>query len=85
MAASLRRPSSGTVSGNITEDAIGGIGRHGLLCINCDSQIMLAVEGLLCDFVHLRRMKMVGEYQRWNQLLAKAVPSAVSTPLRGHR
>ena len=63
LAADLRRAFSGIVAGNVKEEGMREIERHGPFEIHGDPQIMQALDALLRAFVEQRRMKMVGEYQ----------------------
>ncbi len=63
LAADLRRAFSGIVAGNVKEDGIREIERHGPFEIHGDPEIMKALDGLLRAFVEQRRMKIEGEYR----------------------
>ena len=62
-AANLRRAFSGIVAGNVKEEGICEIERHGPFEMHGDPEIMLALDALLRAFVAQRRMKMAGEYR----------------------
>jgi predicted Rossmann-fold nucleotide-binding protein len=70
LAADLRRAFSGIVAGNVKEEGMREIERHGPFEIHGDPEIMLALDALLRAFVDQRRMKMVGEYQPCYRVLA---------------
>jgi len=63
LAADLRRAFSGIVAGNVKEEGMREIERHGPFQIHGDAEIMQALDGLLRAFVEQRRMKMSGEYR----------------------
>jgi hypothetical protein len=63
LAADLRRAFSGIVAGNVKEEGMRRIEKHGPFRIDGDPEIMQAMDGLLRAFVEQRRMKMSGEYQ----------------------
>jgi predicted Rossmann-fold nucleotide-binding protein len=64
LAADLRRAFSGIVAGNVKEEGIRAIERHGPFQIDGDHEIMRALDQLLAAFVEQRRMKLPGsEYQ----------------------
>jgi len=58
LAADLRRAFSGIVAGNVKEEGIHAIDRHGPFQIDGDADIMLALDGLLRAFVAQQRMKL---------------------------
>ena len=70
LAADLRRAFSGIVAGNVKEEGMREIERHGPFEIHGDPQIMQALDALLRAFVEQRRMKMVGEYQPCYRVLS---------------
>lgn len=64
LAANLRRAFSGVVSGNVKDEGIRAIEKHGLFEIRGDAAIMAPMDGLLASFVEQQRMKLPGtEYQ----------------------
>ena len=70
LAANLRRAFSGIVAGNVKEEGMREIERHGPFEIHGDPEIMLALDALLRAFVDQRRMKMVGEYRPCYRVIA---------------
>jgi predicted Rossmann-fold nucleotide-binding protein len=70
LAANLRRAFSGIVAGNVKEEGLREIERHGPFEIHGDLEIMQALDGLLRAFVEQRRMKIAGDYQPCYRLLA---------------
>jgi predicted Rossmann-fold nucleotide-binding protein len=70
LAADLRRAFSGIVAGNVKEDGMREIERHGPFEIHGDPEIMQALDALLRAFVEQRRMKIAGEYKPCYRLLA---------------
>ncbi len=60
LAANLRQVFSGIVAGNVKEDGIRAIEKHGNFMINGDSEIMEPVDQLLQSFVKQQRMKLAG-------------------------
>ncbi len=62
LAANLRRAFSGIVAGNVKEDGIQAVERHGPFEIHADRKIVAAMDDLLQRFVQQRRMKLQGEY-----------------------
>jgi predicted Rossmann-fold nucleotide-binding protein len=70
LAANLRRAFSGIVAGNVKEDGMREIERHGPFEIHGDPEIMQAMDALLRAFVEQRRMKIAGEYRPCYRLLA---------------
>ena len=62
LAADLRRAFSGIVAGNVKEDGVAAIEKHGPFEINGDPTIMAMLDNLLKDFVKQGRMKIGGEY-----------------------
>jgi predicted Rossmann-fold nucleotide-binding protein len=60
LAADLRRAFSGIVAGNVKEDGIRAIERHGPFEIDGDAEIMRALDRLLAAFVAQNRMKLPG-------------------------
>lgn len=63
LAADLRRAFSGIVAGNVKEEGMRAIDRHGPFRIDGEPAIMQALDALLEDFVRQGRMKMSGDYQ----------------------
>jgi len=70
LAANLRRAFSGIVAGNVKEEGMREIERHGPFEIHGDPDIMQALDALLRAFVDQRRMKMVGEYRPCYRVVA---------------
>jgi hypothetical protein len=62
LAANLRRAFSGIVAGNVKEDGIQAVERHGPFEIHAEPQMASAMDDLLQCFVQQRRMKLQGEY-----------------------
>ena len=58
LAADLRRAFSGIVSGNVKDDGIRAIEKHGLFEISGDKDIMARMDKLLASFVKQHRMKL---------------------------
>ncbi|HIO96370.1 MAG TPA: LOG family protein [Leucothrix sp.] len=58
LAANLRRAFSGIVSGNVKDDGIRAIEKHGLFEISGDADIMARMDTLLKSFVAQDRMKL---------------------------
>lgn len=64
LAANLRRVFSGIVSGNVKDEGIRAIEKHGFYQINGDIEIMEPIDQLLSAFVKQHRMKLQGaDYQ----------------------
>ena len=63
LAADLRRAFSGIVAGNVKEQGMIAIEKHGPFKISGDAQIMAGLDGLLRAFVEQRRMKITGQYR----------------------
>lgn len=61
LAANLRRAFSGIVAGNVKEDGINEIAKHGPFEIRGDADIMTALDTLLGAFVEQQRMKLPGK------------------------
>jgi hypothetical protein len=59
-AANLRRAFSGIVAGNVKEDGMRAIERHGPFEIDGDRDVMQALDALLSSFVAQQRMKLPG-------------------------
>lgn len=70
LAANLRRAFSGIVAGNVKEEGMRHIERHGPFEIHGDSEIMQALDALLRAFVDQRRMKIAGEYRPCYRVIA---------------
>lgn len=62
LAADLRRAFSGIVAGNVKEEGLREVERHGPFRISGDKDIMAALDALLRAFVEQRRMKIAGDY-----------------------
>ncbi|MGH8173564.1 MAG: pyrimidine/purine nucleotide monophosphate nucleosidase domain-containing protein, partial [Rhodanobacteraceae bacterium] len=60
LAANLRRAFSGIVAGNVKEDGMRMIERHGPFEIDGDADVMRALDELLASFVVQQRMKLPG-------------------------
>jgi predicted Rossmann-fold nucleotide-binding protein len=63
LAADLRRAFSGIVAGNVKEEGLREIERHGPFIIDGDRDIMAALDDLLRAFVAQRRMKIADDYK----------------------
>ncbi len=61
LAANLRRVFSGIVAGNVKDEGIRAIEKHGLFEIHGDASIMEPVDALLTTFVEQHRMKLPGK------------------------
>jgi pyrimidine/purine-5'-nucleotide nucleosidase len=64
LAADLRRAFSGIVTGNVKENGIRSIEKHGPYELSGDPQIMALLDDLLAAFVAQRRMKLPGSVYR---------------------
>ncbi len=62
LAANLRRAFSGIVAGNVKEEGVMAVKKHGVFQINGDSEIMHAMDDLLRKMADQGRMKISGEY-----------------------
>ncbi|MFK8028907.1 MAG: nucleotide 5'-monophosphate nucleosidase PpnN [Gammaproteobacteria bacterium] len=62
LAANLRRVFSGIVAGNVKEQGINAIEKHGPFEISGDKHIMKMLDDLLAAFAGAGRMKLHGEY-----------------------
>ncbi|HEX5693059.1 MAG TPA: pyrimidine/purine nucleotide monophosphate nucleosidase domain-containing protein, partial [Arenimonas sp.] len=62
LAADLRRAFSGIVAGNVKEEGLREVEKHGPFRISGDKDIMAALDALLRAFVEQRRMKIAGDY-----------------------
>ncbi len=60
LAANLRRAFSGVVAGNVKEEGIRVIEKHGLYELRGDKEIMEPMDALLAAFVKQQRMKLPG-------------------------
>jgi hypothetical protein len=60
LAANLRRAFSGVVAGNVKDNGIRAIERHGLFELHGDPDIMTHMDALLASFVAQSRMKLPG-------------------------
>ena len=61
LAANLRRAFSGIVAGNVKDDGIRAIEKHGLFELRGEPAIMNAMDTLLASFVARQRMKLPGK------------------------
>jgi len=61
LAANLRRAFSGVVAGNVKDEGIRAIEKHGHFEIRGDASIMEPMDALLSSFVDQRRMKLPGK------------------------
>ena len=61
LAANLRRAFSGVVAGNVKDEGIRAIEKHGLFEIRGDAGIMGPMDALLASFVEQQRMKLPGK------------------------
>jgi len=61
LAANLRRAFSGIVAGNVKDEGIRAIEKHGLFEIHGDEDIMALMDSLLASFVAQHRMKLPGK------------------------
>ena len=59
----IRSASSGVVAGNVKEEGMREIERHGPFEIHGDVEIMQSLDALLRAFVDQRRMKIDGDYR----------------------
>lgn len=62
LAANLRRAFSGVVAGNVKEEGIRAIERHGKYEIHGERTIMAPMDALLASFVEQSRMKLPGKH-----------------------
>jgi predicted Rossmann-fold nucleotide-binding protein len=69
LAANLRRAFSGIVAGNVKEDGIRAVEKHGPFTIRGEPDIVSAMDRLLLAFVEQNRMKLQGDYSPCYQLL----------------
>jgi predicted Rossmann-fold nucleotide-binding protein len=70
MAANLRRAFSGIVTGNVKEDGIKAVEKHGPFIIHGDRDIVSAMDSLLISFAKQNRMKLQGDYSPCYQLVS---------------
>jgi predicted Rossmann-fold nucleotide-binding protein len=63
LAANLRRAFSGIVAGNVKEQGIRLIEKHGPFELHGDRELMTMLDELLTAFVAQKRMKLSGEYR----------------------
>jgi len=63
LAANLRRAFSGIVAGNVKENGIASIERHGPFELHGDRGLMTLMDELLGAFVRQKRMKLIGDYR----------------------
>jgi len=71
LAAMLRRAFSGVVAGNVKENGIRAIEKHGPFEIHGDAEILGPMDALLASFVAQQRMKLPGaEYRPCYRLVA---------------
>lgn len=61
LAANLRRAFSGVVAGNVKDEGIRAIEKHGSFEIHGDAEIMRPMDALMASFVAQRRMKLSSE------------------------
>ena len=64
LASHLRRAFSGVVAGNVKEDGIAAIEKHGLFELRGDPAVMTPMDTLLSAFVEQQRMKLPGSEYR---------------------
>lgn len=62
LAANLRRAFSGIVAGNVKEEGVMAVKKHGVFQINGDNEIMQAMDKLLTSMADQGRMKINGKY-----------------------
>lgn len=62
LASNLRKAFSGIVAGNVKEEGILAIERHGLFELKGDDDIMEKLDTLLAEFVQQQRMKLPGSH-----------------------
>lgn len=62
LAANLRRAFSGIVAGNVKEEGVMAVKKHGVFQINGDPEIMHAMDDLLTSMSAQGRMKITGNY-----------------------
>lgn len=61
LAANLRRAFSGVVAGNVKDEGIRAIEKHGLFELSGDAELMQRLDALLNSFVAQHRMKLPGK------------------------
>lgn len=71
LAANLRRAFSGIVAGNVKDEGIRAIEKHGLFEINGEPEIMEPLDALLQSFVEHNRMKLPGSVYKPCYTIAK--------------
>ncbi len=77
LAANLRRAFSGVVAGNVKNDGIREIERHGRFEIHGDPAIMEPMDRLLTSFVEQGRMKLPGtRYEPCYRVVTETMPEA---------
>lgn len=77
LAANLRRAFSGVVAGNVKNDGIREIEKHGLFEIHGDASVMGPMDALLASFVAQGRMKLPGTvYRPCYRILAETAEPA---------
>ena len=64
LAADLRRAFSGIVAGNVKEQGLAAIARHGPYELRGDAAVMKLLDRLLAAFVQQQRMKLPGSRYR---------------------
>ena len=64
LAADLRRAFSGIVAGNVKEQGLAAIARHGPYELSGDAAVMKLLDRLLAAFVQQQRMKLPGSRYR---------------------
>ena len=62
LAANLRRAFSGIVAGNVKEEGVMAVKKHGVFQINGDPEIMHAMDDLLTSMSAQGRMKITEDY-----------------------
>jgi predicted Rossmann-fold nucleotide-binding protein len=70
LAANLRRAFSGIVAGNVKEQGIQAIEKHGPFELHGEKAVMTLMDELLAAFVAQKRMKLAGEYRPCYRLVA---------------
>jgi predicted Rossmann-fold nucleotide-binding protein len=70
LAANLRRAFSGIVAGNVKEQGIHAIEKHGPFELHGEKAVMSLMDELLAAFVAQKRMKLAGEYRPCYRLVA---------------
>ncbi len=73
LAANLRRAFSGIVAGNVKEEGIRAIQKHGVFELSGDQDIMQSIDVLLSAFVKQQRMKLPGtKYEPCYRIMTNA-------------